>query len=406
MLRVSAGLVSALLLAVGCAPATAPSAVPGSPTPSPSGTIAPATPLASPTQAAFGIGEFPMAPSAPLPADVAASLQGVIDAAVNDLDAPGVAAAVIAADRGRWAGAAGTADGTARLDPAAQFGIGSVTKTVTAAGVLQLVETGAVDLDRPIADYLLDDLPTNGATVRQVLGMRSGVGDTDAPDRCREELDLSVSMADIRALPLGGPLFEPGARFRYTNSNYLLAGALIEDVTGMPLVEVLRSGVLAEPGLERLIYQDAERPTAPVAAPFLVGYGDVPSPAGLLELGGGWLPARCLASAAGPAGGMASDALTLARWGYLLYGGWVLGDDALAAMTDFVDGYGLGAHEQPPIGGVRAIGHEGTVPGYTAVVQAYPDDGVSVAVLINVNLSSESDLVMLARTLLRTLGSP
>jgi len=376
----------AILLAAGCGAAAPPSA---SPTPAD----------------AFHIGAFPEAPSSQLSADLAASLQGVLAGALEDLGAPGVAAAVIAADRGRWAGAAGTSDGTEPLDPEAQFGIGSVTKTVTAAQVLRLVESGAVDLDRPIKDYLIDDLATNGATVRQVLGMRSGVGESNAPDRCRDELDLSVSMSDIRQLPLGDPLFTPGTRFRYTNSNYLLAGALIEDVTGKPMADVLRSGVLAAPGLERLIYQDAERPTGPVAAPLLVGYGDLPPPGALLELGGGWLPVRCLASAAGPAGGMASDALTLARWGYLLYGGWVLGDEALAAMTDFVDGYGLGAHEQPPIGGVQAIGHEGTVPGYTAVVQTYPAEGVSVAALVNMNLDSESDLVILARSLLRTLGS-
>jgi len=385
MVRRTCGLIVAILLAAGCGLAAPPSA-----SPAPSG--------------AFHIGAFPEAPSSPLPADLSAALQGVLTAALNDLGAPGVAAAVIAADRGLWAGAAGTSDGTAPLDPDAQFGIGSVTKTVTAAQVLRLVESGAVDLDRPIADYLLDDLATNGATVRQVLGMRSGVGEANAPDRCREELDLSVSISGVRQLPLGEPLFEPGSRFRYTNSNYLLAGALIEDVTGKPMAEVLRTGVLAAPGLERLIYQDAERPMGPVAAPLLVGYGDVPPPGALLELGGGWLPVRCLASAAGPAGGMASDALTLARWGYLLYGGFVLGDAALAAMTDFVDGYGLGAHQQPPIGGVHPIGHEGTVPGYTAVVQAYPADGVSVAVLINTNLKSENDLVILARSLLRALG--
>lgn len=59
----------------------------------------------------------------------------------------------------------------------------------------------------------------------------------------------------------------------------------------------------------------------------------LPGPNEVMELGGGYLPARCLASSAGPAGGMASGAITLARWVYLLYGGWVLGDQALAAMT-------------------------------------------------------------------------
>jgi len=78
---------------------------------------------------------------------------------------PGAPPAVIVADRETWAGAAGTADGAAPLYPTAQFAIGSVTKTIIAAQVLRLVESGAVDLDRPIAEYLGEyDLATNGAT--------------------------------------------------------------------------------------------------------------------------------------------------------------------------------------------------------------------------------------------------
>ena len=97
-------------------------------------------------------------------AAAATALQAVLDDARDTIGAPGLAAAVIAAGRGTWAGAAGTADGAAELDPAAQFGIGSITKTVTAAEVLQLVESGVVGLDEPIATYIrADELPTNGA---------------------------------------------------------------------------------------------------------------------------------------------------------------------------------------------------------------------------------------------------
>lgn len=342
----------------------------------------------------LGLGAFPRLPTTELPIDVAAALQAILNEAVDTLYAPGVAAAVIVADRGTWVGAAGTADGAAPLEPNAQFAIGSVTKTITAAQVLQLVESGAIDLDRPIAEYVgEDDLATNGATVRQVLGMRSGIGDPQIDaDTCRSDLAASISLADLRKVPLGTPYFEPGAGFRYTSSNYDLAGILIEEVTGSTLASVLRSGVLSEPGLERLIYQDAERPTPPLAAPFVIGSGsDVPGPIDLLQVGGGYLPARCLASSAGPAGGMASDAMTLARWGYLLYGGWVLGDEALAAMTDFEDGYyGLAAVDNGSIFGGPALGHAGTVPGYTAQQLVFPEEGLSVAMLMNTNGNEEA----------------
>lgn len=355
---------------------------------------------AAPTSAAGpALGAFPAPPTGELPGDAVAALQAVLDQALDALEAPGIAAAVILADQGTWLGSAGTADGRVPLDPAAQFGIGSVTKTVIAAQVLQFTEAGVVDLDLPIAGYLGEgDLPTNGATVREVLGMRSGVGDPQVdPSTFCPDLGVSVSMADLRQVPLGDAYFEPGTRFRYTSANYVLAGVLIEEVTGSTVASALRSGVLAAPGLERLIYQDEERPTSPLAAPFvlLAGSRSEPPPDELLRVGGGYLPARCLASSAGPAGGMASDAMTLARWGYLLYGGWVLGDEALAAMADFQDGYGLAAHDLGPRFGTPALGHEGTVPGYTAVLVAFPEDGLAVAVLMNTN-SSEDDLTSVA----------
>jgi D-alanyl-D-alanine carboxypeptidase len=95
---------------------------------------------------------------------------------------------------------------------------------------------------------------------------------------------------------------------------------------------------------------------------------------------------------------MASDAMTLARWGYLLYGGWVLGDAALAEMTDFGGGaYGLGTQDH-----VGFVGHAGTVPGYTAQLLAFPEAGIAVAVLMNTN-GSESDLAGIAGRLRATL---
>jgi len=382
VLRAATALAVALAL-VACGPAPAPPAtVYPSATVSPTGT---ALPTGTPGP---GLGAFPRLPTTELPIDAAAALQAILDEAVDTLYAPGLAAAVIVADRGTWAGAVGTADGTTALDPTAQFAIGSVTKMITAAQVLQLVESGAIDLDRHLAEYLGDDdLATNGATVRQVLAMRSGIGDPQiSTDTCRSDLAASISLADLRTVPLGPPYFEPGTAFRYTSSNYDLAGSLIEEVTGSTLASVLRSGVLSAPGLERLIYQDEERPTPPLAAPFVIGSGSVPGPTELLEVGGGYLPARCLASSAGPAGGMASDTMTLARWGYLLFGGWILGDEALAAMTDFEDGYyGLAAVDQGSVFGSPALGHGGTVPGYTAQLLVFPEEGLAVAVLMNTN---------------------
>ncbi len=356
-------------------------------------------PTPAPTMAAR-LGAFPPLPTGAVPNALGATLQSTLEAARTALHAPGIAAAVIAADHGSWAGAAGTADGATPLDAAAAFGIGSVTKTVVAAEVLRLAASGAIDLDRPIATYLGTDIPTNGATVRQVLGMRSGIGEATADGHtfCDADLAASVSMVQLREALSPDPLFPPGTRFRYTNANYVLAGLLIEAVTGGSVSHALRSGVLAAPGLERLVYQDAERPTGPLAAPFVVlpGVSPVPGPSELLRLGDGFLPARCLAAAAGPAGGMAADPMTLARWGYLLYGGSLLDQASLDRMVEMQDGYGLAAHDHSSVFGVPALGHEGTVPGYVTALLAFPDQALVVAVLVNTNDVDENALIGIA----------
>ena len=101
---------------------------------------------------------------------------------------------------------------------------------------------------------------------------------------------------------------------------------------------------------------------------------------------------------------MASDAMTLARWGYLLYGGWLLGDEALAAMTDFEAGYyGLAAVDYGSVFGGPALGHGGSVPGYTAQLLAFPEEGLAVAVLMNTN-GNEDDLGSIAGQLRAALA--
>ena len=103
------------------------------------------------------------------------------------------------------------------------------------------------------------------------------------------------------------------------------------------------------------------------------------------------------------AGGMASDPMTLARFGYLLYGGALLGEDALTAMTTYQDDYGLAAHDHSGTFGVPSVGHEGTVPGYVAALLAFPDEGLSIAVLANTN-GDEASMTSIAGRLREELA--
>lgn len=151
-----------------------------------------------------------------------------------------------------------------------QFAIASITKSVVAAQVMLMVEAGELDLDDRVADHLPSDLEfdSNDATIRHLLGHRSGIPDYyDLLDRSQQTEPQRVwEPAEILAmLPAGRAT--TGTAFSYAETNYLLLSLVIEHLRGRPLADVLRDGALAVDGLERLVYQPDERPTAPMAVP-------------------------------------------------------------------------------------------------------------------------------------------
>jgi len=354
-------------------PSTMPSTAPAPSTTSGSGS----TSVTSAESAEFSSAVFAGLREEPLSDESAADLHEVLN------DAAGVAGmtATLMTPEGSWSGAAGTADGVRAMSPANQLAIGSITKSLVAAQVMQLVETGELRLDEPAAGRLPPslDFDTNGATVGHLLGMRSGIPDyVDA-------LWTSLSTDKLRAwtadevLALVGPHRTPvGEMHRYSSSDYVLLGLILEQVHGRPLAEVLRDGVLSGDGYERLIYQPDERPTAPMALPS-------GAPADTFEESGGYLPSLAATTAAGPAGGMASDSATLARWWSQLCGGQVVSDSSLDEMTNFDDGdgYGLGLFDQTDVHGSPAVGNGGIQVGFTAYAACLLEPGSVVVVLSN-----------------------
>lgn len=340
---------------------------------------------AQPTDGTFELGAFPTPPTNTLPQPTAAALQAVLDDSAETL--PGVAAAVISADAGVWSGAAGTADGLQPVEIDSQFGIGSITKTFIAAELMRLVEQGLVRLEDPVSDHLPAGLAfeTNGATIGDLLAMRSGIPDpalldgpgmeTD-PQRAWEASEILATVSDTRE--------EPNRRFSYSNTNYILLGLVIEEITGQTVAEALRAHLTADLRLSSIVYQPEERPQGPLALPFI---GDEVRP-DILEVGGGYLPTKASASAGGGAGCMVTDAPALALWGYLLFGGQLISERSVTAMTDFGDDrYGIGVFDQSRFfsGEVESVGNGGWDPGgYSSTLVVHPASGLVIVVLTNV----------------------
>jgi D-alanyl-D-alanine carboxypeptidase len=364
--------VSVAVLLVGCA--TAPSPIPTGPPRSvsapPGGTARPA-PTPDSTPGPFRTVAFAAIPEEPVAADLAAKLQAALQGMAGEA---GVSATLMSA-AGRWSGATGTADGVRDVTTDTQFSIASTTKAVTAAQVMQLVEGGKLDLDDLASDHLPAKLrfDTNGATIRSLLGHRSGIpdyADVVGPQLEADPRRFWTPAELLAAIP--SERHPAGRESEYANVNYLLLGLVIEKVTGRPISKVMHDGVLDIDGVDRLIYQPDEKPTPPIA--FDNGRSQE-----WFESVGGFLPSLAYTSDAAAAA-MASDSVSLARWWQALCSGQLVSKASLTQMLPTDDWYGLGLGRF-----AETIGHFGSDGGGVSLAGCVPEDGIVVAVLANRN---------------------
>lgn len=296
--------------------------------------------------------------------------------------APGVSLAVAQDGEVVFARGYGLADveQAVAARPETAYEIRSVTKQFTAALVMRLVEAGTLSLDAPITTHL-PDFPTRGrkVTVRHLLSHTSGLPDyafrhESTPQWHRLDL-LYEEMLDLWA---GRPFeSEPGDQHSYNNFGYYLLGEIVGRVTGLPWTVTLERDVLRPLGLDHTGACDA-RQIVPGRARGYERYEGQFVNAPYVSLG-----------VFGGAGALCSTVGDLARWSHLLHSGRVVSPASLAQMTaptrlaggDTVP-YGFGL-ELDRIHGRRAVLHGGTRPGFGSYLVHYPDDGLTVVVLMN-----------------------
>jgi D-alanyl-D-alanine carboxypeptidase len=292
--------------------------------------------------------------------------------------------AAVMTEDGTWQGAAGQDGAGQELVPESAMALGSITKTFVAAETMHLAGRGLVNLDAPVADYVSVPFDTAGATVRQVLGMRSGFPWDPVEEviaAAAEDLERSWTTADSIALAdPEGPRQGSLGSFDYNNLNYWVLGQMIEQVTGEPLAVSISRDLTQPAGLERVWLQDTQEPDPPLTV------SEEDPDLDIVDDDGPWLPSRSMASSAGPAGGIAADAPSVARWGYLLYGGHVIDSTLVAQMTqapggDADDSYGLGTMRTMQDGELL-VGHDGDSITYHGNMIVTTTDNVAIAVLV------------------------
>jgi len=186
------------------------------------------------------------AAAAPDP-DLLTRIDQYVSAALAKVHIPGAALALVKGDQIIHLKGFGKADPNGRpVTPETPFVLGSLSKSITATAVMQLVEQGKIDLDAPVVTYLpeftLRDSRASRITVRHLLEQTSGLSTYDG----RIQLDGSAGMSlaervqSYQALSLTA---EPGSRWQYSNVNYTIAGLLVERVAGEPFASYIRAHI-------------------------------------------------------------------------------------------------------------------------------------------------------------------
>ncbi|MGC5014050.1 serine hydrolase domain-containing protein [Streptosporangium sp. DT93] len=289
----------------------------------------------------------------------------------------------------RWTGAAGVADVRTRrpVHPQMLHRVGSVTKTFTAVAILQQVGRGRVELDAPVARYLPGLLPQDLAgtvTVRMLLNHTSGIGDYVAgafpsfvqlSSRSLDEHRFRrITPRELVRLGLAAPRTgEPGRNWSYSNTNYAIAGLLLEKVTGTGAERYITREVIRRAGLRDTSFPRTPFVPGPHSRAYEALYGHIDPPRDYSVYDMSW---------ATTAGAVVSTMDDLNRFYRVLLGGGLLPPAQLDQMRTTVavpDGqggvamhYGLGIYAQDtPCG--RFWGHDGAVFGMGTISLSSPD---------------------------------
>lgn len=309
-------------------------------------------------------------------------LQQLIDEWVAEHDPVGVAAAALYPNGTLWSGAAGLADReTGRpVEPSDRFEIASITKTFMSVLTLRLVDEGVVGLDDSVSEFLPDFPEANSMTLRMLLGHRAGVYDPTpelVSDRNGPPDPERVFTPDeiLEAAAAGTPTFPPDSRHEYSNANYWVLAAALEDATGTEISMLLDRNVLDPMALNATLLFDSTLPDVEVVNAYKdLDLDGVDDPMGTRPLPGFVTPAWT-------AGGMISNASDLVMFLDGVFAGEIISEAALSELIDTENGgggYALGIYAH---GG--SWGHDGGIAGYLSAVFHDPHTGVTVATLTN-----------------------
>jgi len=342
----------------------------------------------------FALGVLFIAPasarSQALDAATAAKVDSIANQVLRTTGVPSASVAVVSHGQLAYA----KAYGSAKLEPAVaatsdmRYAIGSISKQFTASAILLLQQDGKLSLDDPVSKFVPGLTRGNEVTIRQLLSHTSGYQDFWPQDYVMPMMLKPATPQSIADRWGKQPLdFDPGTRWQYSNTNYTIAGMVVEKASGMPFFQFVRTRILTPLGLQSASDFDASPSAANPTGYLRYALGPLrPAP----DAGSGWMWA---------AGELAMTASDLAKWDISMIRRSLLAPSSYSQLETEVRlkngsgtayGFGVGVAMQ---GGRLMIEHNGEVSGFTAENMVYPDDSVAIVVLTNQDAAPASGAI-------------
>jgi D-alanyl-D-alanine carboxypeptidase len=328
--------------------------------------------------------------SAPLDTGLARQVDAIANQVLQSSGVPSASVAVVRNGRLAYANAYGAAklDPRVAATPDLRYAIGSISKQFTAVAILLLQQDGKLKLDDPVSRFIPGLTRGNEVTVRQLLSHTSGYQDFWPQDYVMPGMLQATTPQAIADAWAKKPLdFAPGSRWQYSNTNYTLAGMVVEKASGMPFFQFVRSRILVPAGLTSAMDFDVSPRAANTTGYVRYGLGPLrPAP----DAASGWMWA---------AGELAMTAKDLATWDINIIRHGLLTPASYRDLEREVvlnngagTGYALGL-DVGMQGDHFMLEHSGEVSGFTAENVVFPDDSAAIVVLTNQDAAPASGAI-------------
>jgi len=310
-------------------------------------------------------------------------LERMLDEVMSENGIPGAVVGVWVPGEGSWVEAKGLADVEAEeaVGISNKVRIGSITKTFLATVILQLVDEGGISLDDPLQEYV-PEVPGSGEiTVRMLLDHTSGIFDYTSDEDFQEAVDAEPltkwqpqELVDFAISH--EPYFAPGQGWQYSNTNYILLGMIVEEVTGNQVGDEMRTHIYERLGLASTSFPEGPE----MSGRHSHGYMYSDDQTDLMDITTTFDP-----SLAWAAGGMISNLGDLEVWAEALATGELLSSATQEERLTLVDAqqgtqYGLGIVDYKGF-----LGHGGDIPGFSNAAFYNPSLDVTIVLSLNKN---------------------